>query len=65
MSGVPDRIVFLANRIYLVELKTQSGKLSKRQEIVFSEIRGHGFDVHVLHSKQDVEEFINEAMRNV
>jgi hypothetical protein len=46
-----------------VELKTQTGKLSKRQELVFNEIGSQGFPVRVLHSKQDVEDFINEAIK--
>jgi len=58
VTGVPDRIVFLNQRVHLVELKTATGKLSPRQELVFDQIGEAGFPVHILHSKEDVEDFI-------
>ena len=61
VTGVPDRIVFLNQKVFLVELKTATGKLSPRQELVFDDIGEAGFPVHVLHSKEDVEDFIREA----
>jgi hypothetical protein len=61
VTGVPDRIVFLNQKVYLVELKTATGRLSPRQELVFDQIGEAGFPVHILHSKEDVEDFINEA----
>jgi VRR-NUC domain len=65
VTGVPDRIVFLNGTCSLVELKTETGRLSPRQELVFDDIGEQGFPVHILHSKEDVEDFINEAMRKV
>jgi hypothetical protein len=64
VTGVPDRIVFINQQVFLVELKTATGKLSPRQEIVFDEIGEQGFPVHVLHSKEDVEDFIRSALDN-
>ena len=58
VSGVPDRIVFLNNQVHLVELKTATGKLSPRQELVFDDLGEQGFSVHVLRSYDDIEEFI-------
>jgi hypothetical protein len=63
VTGVPDRIVFINQRVFLVELKTATGRLSPRQEVVFDDLGEQGFPVHVLHSKEDVEDFINEAMQ--
>jgi hypothetical protein len=63
VTGVPDRIVFMNNSVFLVELKTATGKLSPRQILVFDDLGEQGFPVHVLHSKQDVEDFINEATK--
>ena len=65
VSGVPDRIVFLSQKIFLVELKTETGRLSPRQELVFDDLGEQGFPVHVLHSKEDVEDFINEATKTL
>jgi hypothetical protein len=62
VTGVPDRIVFLQNQVFFVELKTATGKLSPRQTIVFDDLGEHGFPVHVLHSKEDVEDFIRSAL---
>ena len=58
VSGVPDRIVFLNNQVYLVELKTATGSLSPRQILVFDELGEQGFPVYVLRSYDDIEEFI-------
>ena len=61
VSGVPDRIVFLNNQVYLVELKTATGTLSGRQILVFDELGEQGFPVYVLRSYDDIEEFIRGA----
>jgi hypothetical protein len=62
VTGVPDRIIFLMQRCYFVELKTETGVLSPRQILVFDEIGEQGFPVHVLRNYADIEEFIREAM---
>lgn len=59
ISGVPDRLVFLSQQVFLVELKTPTGRISKRQELVFDQLGEQGFPVHVLRSYEDIEEFIN------
>ena len=61
VSGVPDRIVFLNNQVYLVELKTATGSLSPRQILVFDDLGEQGFPVYVLRSYDDIEEFIRGA----
>jgi len=58
VSGVPDRIVFLNQKIFLIELKTETGSLSPRQTLVFDEIGEQGFPVHILRSTEDVDDFI-------
>jgi hypothetical protein len=62
ITGVPDRIVFLNQKIYLVELKTATGKLSPRQVVVFDDLGEQGFPVHIIRSKEDAEEFVKGAM---
>jgi hypothetical protein len=64
VTGVPDRIVLINNQVLFVELKTATGKLSPRQELVFDDIGEQGFPVHILHSKEDVEDFINAALKS-
>ena len=63
VTGVPDRIVFLNQKVHLVELKTLTGKLSPRQSLVFDELGEQGFPVHILRSKEDVEDFIDGAIK--
>jgi len=58
ITGVPDRIVILNQQAMFVELKTQTGELSARQVIVFGQLGEAGFPVHVLRSKEDVDDFI-------
>jgi hypothetical protein len=41
-----------------------TGQVSKRQEIVFDEIGEQGFPVHILRSKEDVEDFINGTTKD-
>jgi len=65
VTGVPDRIVFVNQKVFLVELKTSTGHLSPRQTLVFDELGEQGFPVHILRSKEDVGDFINEAMLNM
>jgi hypothetical protein len=62
VSGVPDRIVLLNNRVHFVELKTETGSLSPRQMYVFDELGEHGFPVHVLRNYDDIEEFLKGAL---
>jgi hypothetical protein len=40
-----------------------TGKLSPRQLVVFDELGEAGFPVHIIRSKEDVEDFILEATR--
>ena len=65
VTGVPDRIVFLNEKAFLVELKTSTGVLSPRQMYVFDEIGEQGFPVHVLRDYDDIEEFIRDAMHKL
>jgi len=59
-AGVPDRMVLLPRgRIYFVELKREKGgRLSKLQEKWHEWLRELGFEVFVLWSKDEVNDFI-------
>jgi len=59
ITGVPDRIVFLNQKIHLVELKTKNGALSERQKIVFKQLEDHGFTVQIIRSFEDVDNFMS------
>ena len=60
-DGVPDRIVMLpGGRIVFVELKTDTGKLSKLQELQCRQIADLGQTVRVLHGLAEVRDFFLE-----
>lgn len=60
-DGVPDRIVMLPNgRIVFVELKTDTGKLSRLQELQCRQIAELGQTVRVLHGLAEVRDFFLE-----
>ena len=60
-DGVPDRIVMLPDgRIVFVELKTDTGKLSKLQELQCRQIAELGQTVRVLHGLAEVRDFFLE-----
>lgn len=61
--GVPDRIVITPQgRIIFVELKTETGLLTKIQEWQINELRKRGVDVRVIKGLGAVKEFIEEVM---
>ena len=60
-DGVPDRIVMLPDgRIVFVELKTDTGKLSRLQELQCRQIAELGQTVRVLHGLAEVRDFFRE-----
>lgn len=64
-NGVPDRIVLVPmGRIYFVETKAPGKKLRKLQEWVCGRIKGLGFAVLRLDTKDKVDAFVREVMSN-
>ena len=60
--GVPDRIVLLpTGKTVYVELKTETGRLSRIQQWQRGEMEKRGADVRVLYGMDAVKEFLREA----
>lgn len=60
-DGVPDRIAMLpGGQVVFVELKTDTGKLSKLQELQGKKIAELGQTVRVLHGLAEVRDFFLE-----
>lgn len=67
-SGVPDRIVIMPTeagpaRVFFVELKTDTGRLSKVQERQHMRLKALGADVRVVWGRDGVDAFIEEVMQ--
>lgn len=60
-AGVPDRLIITAaGRVIFVELKTESGRLSKMQRYMIGEMRKRGADVRVVKGLDEVKQFLAE-----
>lgn len=59
-AGLPDRLVFIGGKFYMVELKTESGRLSSGQIEMFKRFEGQGFPVTVLYGIEQVQDFIQK-----
>lgn len=63
INGLPDRLcLFPGRKIYFIELKTTGQKPRKLQLYMHSVLKRFGFDVFVLDSIQQVENFVNDIM---
>lgn len=65
-DGVPDRIVVLPDTAPMfVELKTESGKLSRLQKVQITRLEKLGQNVRVLYGMKDVENFLEEMWNGI
>ena len=59
--GAPDRIIITAKgRVIFVELKTETGRLTKIQRYVIGEMQKRGADAHVVKGIDEVKELLAE-----
>lgn len=59
--GVPDRIVILpAGKVWFVELKTETGRLTPNQSRQIDRLKNLGCHVCTLYGIEDVEKFMKE-----
>lgn len=60
-DGVPDRLIVMPEgRIIFVELKTETGKLSIRQELQLKKLSSLGAECWVLYGEAEVTAFVGE-----
>lgn len=61
VTGFPDRLVCLpGGNLAWVELKSKGKKPTRLQNIRHQQLRNLGFNVHVIDSKQGVDELISK-----
>lgn len=58
-AGVPDRIILLNGKVHFVELKTVLGRVSALQMAFMRKLKKHGFEVHIIRSKKEVDDFVS------
>lgn len=59
VAGIPDRMVLgPGGRLWLVELKTETGKLSPIQELWHARAAELGHDVAVLYGREQVDAWV-------
>ena len=59
--GVPERIIITAKgRVIFVELKTETGRLTKIQRYVIGEMQKRGADARVVKGIDEVKELLAE-----
>lgn len=61
--GVPDRILITQGGVVaFVEMKQESGRLSKRQQFVCGKLRSLGCRVYVIYNKEQALDMLREVM---
>ena len=59
--GVPDRLIIMPpGRIVFVEMKTETGRLSKIQRYVVGEMQKRGADVRVIKGRDETDALLRE-----
>src|SRR5690625_2268508 len=56
--GVADRLVIYNGRIYMVEVKSPTGRLSVPQLREHERMARHGIHVHIVHNREEIDGFI-------
>lgn len=60
LAGLPDRLVIWpGGRIDFVELKTETGRVSKIQRAVHRKLTNLGVTVEVLHGREQIDEYLD------
>lgn len=59
-KGTPDRLALLGGRLYLVELKTPTGSLSRAQVKWHEDALNAGVIVHTVYGRKGVEDWFEK-----
>lgn len=63
-AGTPDRLVMLCGKLFLVELKTEDGRLSAIQKHWHAKVLNQtGIEVVVLYGRDAMQKWVKEAFR--
>ena len=59
-AGFPDIAIFYNGKTLLIELKSETGKLSKEQKSLFPEFAKQGHTVYVVRSLEAFQQIVNQ-----
>lgn len=59
-TGFPDRLVIIKGRVLFLEIKTLTGRTSKRQDWVIKRLKALDQEVHVVRSLDQLIDILNE-----
>jgi len=57
-TGVPDRICFSNRKVFFVEVKTDSGRLTVRQQREIESLTEHGAEIYTVYGFKGVDDLI-------
>ena len=63
LSGAPDLIVVLPNKILFIEMKIEGGKLSQAQIDIHNQLNELGFNVAVFYNAKSAWQYIEEQRK--
>jgi len=58
--SVPDRLILVHGRVFFVEVKRPGGKPTPLQLQEHEKLRGKGFAVHMVDTRQEVDRVLGE-----
>ncbi len=62
LAGIPDLVVIGKNKLFFIEMKNESGRLSATQKTIHEKINRLGFAVHTCYGYKEAQEKIEEEM---
>lgn len=60
--GVPDEILIYNGRVLFVETKSEVGNTSRIQDKRIAEMRKHGAEVHICHTKAAIDKLLKDIL---
>lgn len=60
VSGMPDLCFLVRGTIVFFELKTLTGRLSQKQDLVHKNLREAGYEVHVVRNFEDFKTIVSK-----
>jgi len=56
--GIPDLLVISPATIFMIEVKSETGRLSPAQSLMIKRLREHGMKVYVITGMEEAKQFI-------